>query len=202
MDTMRQRLLAVLREECLIRGHFKLHGGGETDTYIDCRKLWKSSVVRLVAGTLIDLVEEMPIKLNTVGTIGVGGRSLLNTFLLGWRQFGSLDNRFNNIDGFCVRDRVKDHGVTTVEEAKGENTIDGCLDQGAKVLLLDDVLTTGKSLSKVEKVVKGRNGTVVGALVLVDRRNRVTREQLENSLPWPTRSVFTLEEIIGQCTVF
>jgi orotate phosphoribosyltransferase len=178
MKPIRERLLEILRRDCLLRGRFKLASGAETDTYLDCRKLWRSPSLGVVSRVLLDLVETLCLSwFDTVGTLGAG-RVLLGSFLTRWRMRFRTD-----LDGFCLRDQPKHHGV--------QSAVDGWLKPGARILLLDDVLTSGDSLRRVEKVALEAGGCVVGACVLVDRQ--VQREPL----PWPVQSVFTLAEIAG-----
>jgi orotate phosphoribosyltransferase len=178
MNTIRERLLEILRRDCLLHGWFKLASGAETDTYLDCRKLWRSPTLGVVSRVLLDLVEALSLSsFDTVGTLGAG-RVLLGSFLTRWRMGFGID-----LDGFCVRDQSKDHGVPALW--------DGWLKPGAHVLLLDDVLTSGSSLRRVERVVLDAGGCVIGACVLVDRQAQ------HEPLPWPVRSVFTLAEIAG-----
>jgi orotate phosphoribosyltransferase len=178
MNTIRERLLEILRRDCLLHGWFKLASGAETDTYLDCRKLWRSPTLGVVSRVLLDLVEALSLSsFDTVGTLGAG-RVLLGSFLTRWRMGFGID-----LDGFCVRDQPKDHGVPALW--------DGWLKPGAHVLLLDDVLTSGSSLRRVERVVLDAGGCVIGACVLVDRQAQ------REPLPWPVRSVFTLAEIAG-----
>jgi orotate phosphoribosyltransferase len=178
MNTISERLLEILRRDCLLRGRFKLASGAETDTYLDCRKLWRSHSLGVVSRVLLDLVESLSFfPFDTVGALGAGS-VLLGSFLTRWRMgFGE------DLDGFCLRDQPKNHGV--------QSAVDGWLKPGAHVLLLDDVLTSGSSLRRVEKVVLEAGGCVVGACVLVDRQAQ------REPLPWPVRSVFTLAEIAG-----
>jgi orotate phosphoribosyltransferase len=106
MNTIRERLLEILRRDCLLHGRFKLASGAETDTYLDCRKLWRSPTLGVVSRVLLDLVESLSFSsFDTVGTLGAGS-VLLGSFLTRWRMgFGE------DLDGFCLRDQPKDHGV-------------------------------------------------------------------------------------------
>jgi orotate phosphoribosyltransferase len=86
MNTIRERLLEILRRDCLLRGRFKLASGAETDTYLDCRKLWRSPTLGVVSRVLLDLVESLSFSsFDTVGTLGAGS-VLLGSFLTRWRM--------------------------------------------------------------------------------------------------------------------
>lgn len=65
------------------------------------------------------------------------------------------------IHGFSVRKRAKRHG-------KGR-LIEGCYEPGARVVVVEDVITTGGSAFKACEAVRAARGEVLGVLGLVDR---------------------------------
>src|SRR3989337_194907 len=60
-----------------------------------------------------------------------------------------------------IRSKVKTHGR--------ERRIEGVLMPGNRVLLVDDLITTGLSLRKAAKAIRSEGGVVADALVMVDR---------------------------------
>ena len=65
------------------------------------------------------------------------------------------------IHAFSVRKRSKRHG-------KGQ-LIEGCFEPGARVVVVEDVITTGGSAFKACEAVNQARGDVLGVLGLVDR---------------------------------
>jgi orotate phosphoribosyltransferase len=65
------------------------------------------------------------------------------------------------MEGFWVRDRAKSHGTRKV--------VEGNLKPGSRVVILDDVITTGGSSVKAIKEVKVTGCEIVAVLALVDR---------------------------------
>jgi len=65
------------------------------------------------------------------------------------------------IPGFFVRDEVKNHGT--------KKLIDGFIEDGAKVIIVDDVTTKGDSAMKAVRAVRARHCEVVRVISLVDR---------------------------------
>jgi len=61
-----------------------------------------------------------------------------------------------------VRKEQKEHGR--------EKKVEGLLQPGDKVLILDDVVTTGKSLLEAAEAIRGEGGIVDDAVVLLDRQ--------------------------------
>ncbi len=76
------------------------------------------------------------------------------------------------IHAFSVRKRAKRHG-------KGQ-LIEGCFEPGARVVVVEDVITTGGSALKASEAVNHARGEVLGVLGLVDREEG-GRAALENA---------------------
>jgi len=88
-----------------------------------------------------------------------------------------------------IRKQAKNHGFD-------KGLITGPIEKGDRVLLLEDVLTTGRSLGRAVDEVKSAGCIIVGAVVLVDRREFGGRRTIENLIkPAKLKSVFTLAEI-------
>jgi len=73
-----------------------------------------------------------------------------------------------------VRKEPKEHGR--------EKRIEGLLQPGDKVVVLDDVATTGKNLLDAAEVIRGEGGTVEDAVVLLDRQQGATANLRKNGL--------------------
>jgi orotate phosphoribosyltransferase len=65
------------------------------------------------------------------------------------------------IHAFSVRKRAKRHG-------RGQ-LIEGCFEPGARVVIVEDVITTGGSALKACEAVNQARGEVIGVVGLVDR---------------------------------
>lgn len=89
------------------------------------------------------------------------------------------------VHAFSVRKEEKGHG-------RGRR-VEGCFEAGARVVVVEDVLTTGGSALKACKAVAEADGTVVGILVLVDREEG-GRAALERA-GYPLRALFTVSEL-------
>ena len=87
------------------------------------------------------------------------------------------------MEGFWVREQVKAHGT--------EKSIEGGLREGARVVVVDDVFTTGGSAMKAVEAVRGIGCEVVLVLALVDRLEGV-REFLRRNGVQNFRAVFTI----------
>src|SRR5581483_6505700 len=67
-----------------------------------------------------------------------------------------------SLEGFWVRNEVKDHGT--------KKLIEGRLPPNARVVVVDDVITSGESVEKAIRAVEAAGGTVVKVICLVDRQ--------------------------------
>ena len=75
------------------------------------------------------------------------------------------------IDAFSVRKESKDHGTGRM--------IEGNFTSGMSVVVVEDVITSGRSAQKAAAAVESSGGTVLGILAVVDRQEggRATLER-------------------------
>ena len=74
------------------------------------------------------------------------------------------------VRGFTVRKEAKQHGTGKL--------IEGPFQPGDKVVIVEDVITTGGSALKAVEAVRNAGGEILGVLALVDRQEG-GREALE-----------------------
>ena len=89
------------------------------------------------------------------------------------------------LDSFTIRKRPKRHGTG--------RQIEGGLPAGARVVVVDDTVTSGGSLLEAVKVVVGHGAIVVGVLALVDRDEGGS--QLLAGAGFELRAVFTVKDL-------
>lgn len=167
---------------------FTLASGKKSDYYIDCRKvllqprgnrLATFAMNCLITDYLYDLKDE--ISNVCIGTTGVGGAPLLGGILF---SMGATDR----YSGFVVRDVQKEHGL--------KRQIEGHVDKDSKIIMIDDVLTTGGSILKacvtLDETFHVKPHVV---MVLVDREEGVT-ESLKLKLGCDVLSVFKVSEFL------
>jgi orotate phosphoribosyltransferase len=156
-DKDRARLLEILIRRSLQFGQFRLASGGESHYYVDVRKTsFDSEGVKLGAKLLVDLTSlGEPDGPDAVGGPTIGADPLVTA--LGLEAL----SRGHRVDCFVVRKATKDHGA--------QRRIEGNLSAGAKVLLLDDVLTQGGSLASAITAVEEAGARVVAIACVVDR---------------------------------
>jgi orotate phosphoribosyltransferase len=159
-------LLGSLRARgAVMAGHFRLSSGRHSDTFVQKFRLFEDPRLTACAGGM--LADQFPdgfdvVAAPAVGAIVFGFATALAT---GARSIFSerVDGHMSFRRGFAVAD-------------------------GEKVLIVEDVITTGGSASEVVALVRRSGGSVIGVGALVDRVDP-SRPPLEV----PLRALITLE---------
>ena len=95
------------------------------------------------------------------------------------------------MDGFLVRKAEKQHGT-------GQR-IEGFREKGARVVIVDDVCTTGASTVQAIEAAREFGFEVVGAMCLVEREEAKGRPNVEKAAaPAPFISIFTASDVRKQ----
>jgi orotate phosphoribosyltransferase len=150
------RLLHYIKTRAMRKGQMKLNGGGTSDIYIDLRLLTlDGGVAPLVGRVMLDLVAVMGWEFAAVGGLTLGADPVALAMMHVAAQQGKT------IDAFVVRKGAKTHGR--------QQTIEGPDIDGRKVLIVDDVGTTGASLAIAVEAARETGAEVVGAAVVLDR---------------------------------
>ena len=181
MDPKRRRLLNLLREKSYRYSPdqpFKLASGRESPYYVDCRPTTFSAEGLALIG---EIVFEM---LKNLGVDAVGGLTLgadpmahavaLTSYLKG-----------QPINSFSVRKEPKGHGAG--------RQVEGDVKSGDKVVIVEDVITTGGSTLKAIAAAQEFGLQVVKVIILVDREEG-GREAVEQVFPL-VEAVFTISEL-------
>ena len=209
MTPPRTELLDLLARLSFTPGDFTLASGQKSDYYIDCRVTTLHAQGGRLAGiVLLDLIREHCPEAVAVGGLTMGADPLVSNIatasaqeLADHEEFLELDPDEDHGDaptllqGFLVRKSEKTHGTG--------RRIEGFLSPGAKVVIVDDVCTTGGSTITALEAARVAGMQVVGVLALVDREQggRLRIEQALAEIPTdseediPFLAVFTANEI-------
>ena len=153
-DPIKDRLLALIRERAFRQGDFTLASGEKSDYYIDGRMIGvHPEGAALIGQAIYERIKDLGI--DAIGGLAVGAVPLVASTMVICHQQGLA------VEGFWVRDAVKDHGT--------KKLIEGNLAPGSRVVILDDVMTSGGSAQKAIDAVLGQGGTVIRVIALVDR---------------------------------
>jgi orotate phosphoribosyltransferase len=179
MSDAERQLLAILKDRSFRRGRFRLVSGGWSDYYIDGKasEVFSGSA-RLIGEVLYERTEALGI--DAIGGMEVGAVPLATAAVIAYDLHG------RRMEGFWVRDKVKDHGTTKLIEG-------AAFPPGARVVVLDDVITKGSSALKAVEAVRAAGCEVVQVLALVDRLEG-GEERLRSAGVKDYRAVFTIRD--------
>ena len=152
---LKEKLLALLKKEAFKKGKFILSSGKESDFYLDGRIITMTPEgAFLIASIILEMIKDEAID-------GFGGPTLGADPIVG--AVACLSHiQAKPIKTFIVRKAAKAHGTQLQIEGPA-------LSPGARVILVDDVATTGKSLIEAKQVLDGLGLIAERAIVIVDR---------------------------------
>ncbi len=155
----RSRLLALLTERSYAKKKVVLSSGRESDFYIDCKKTVLTAEGHWLAGRLLlQAIQQHAAEAVGVGGLTMGADPLASAVSL----VSHLASR--ELHAFLVRKEPKGHGTGQWVEGLTAFT------PGAKVAIVEDVVTTGASTLKAIERARAEGLVPVGAFALVDRQ--------------------------------
>ncbi|MBZ5665893.1 MAG: orotate phosphoribosyltransferase [Acidobacteriia bacterium] len=179
MSTARQELLEMLAHKSFRLGEFQLSSGGTSDYYIDCRiTTLDARGAQLVGEVFLDEIREQGWEADAIGGLTMGADPIVVAVAV---TSGTLN-------GFLVRKAEKQHGT-------GQR-IEGFREKGSRVVIVDDVCTTGSSTVQAIEAAREFGFEVVGAMCLVERQDAHGRPTVEKAAaPANFISIFTATEV-------
>jgi orotate phosphoribosyltransferase len=179
MSTPRQQLLRLLAAKSFRLGDFKLSSGAKSDYYIDCRTTTLDAKgAKLTGQVFLDEIRARGWKPQAIGGLTMGADPIVS----------AVSVVSGDIDGFLVRKTEKEHGT-------GQR-IEGYREKGSRVVIVDDVCTTGASTVQAIEAAREFGFNVVGVMCLVEREEAAGRPNVEKAAaPVPFVSIFTAAEV-------
>lgn len=152
---LKTKLLALLNKEALRRGEFTLSSGKKSNYYLDGRVITLTPEgAYLTASIILDMIREDEI--DAVGGPTLGADPIVGALAC------LAHTRAVPIKTFIVRKAAKEHGT--------QRQIEGpALKKGSRVVLVDDVATTGKALVEAKEALDKAGVLAERAIVIVDR---------------------------------
>jgi orotate phosphoribosyltransferase len=176
----RARLLELLRERSFARKRVVLASGKESDFFIDCKQTVLTAEGHALVGEL--MLDALP-PCDAVAGVELGGCPLASAVSLVSFQRGTPK------DAVYVRKEAKDHG--SKRDLEGNTR----LSPGAKLVMLEDVTTTGGSTLKAVEKVRAAGYVIAGVVTLVDRMEG-GREAIE-AAGLPIVALYTRRDFIS-----
>jgi len=192
MSDARQQLLTLLAQQSFRLCHFKLSSGGTSDYYIDCRTTTlHAEGARLTGQVFLDEITRRGWQPQAIGGLTMGADPVVVAVAIISAQQASRDHRgaaVQSIHGFLVRKAEKAHGT-------GQR-IEGFREKGARVVIVDDVCTTGGSTVQAIEAAREFGFEVAGVMCLVEREEAAGRPAVEQAAEGaPFVSIFTASDI-------
>jgi orotate phosphoribosyltransferase len=198
MSDARRQLLTLLATKSFRLGQFKLSSGGTSDYYIDCRTTTLDAIgARLVGEVFLQTIREQGWAPQAIGGLTLGADPIAvsvaiasgNSLPRSDREpTGTVTGPQPPIHAFLVRKAEKQHGT-------GQR-IEGFRERGAKVVIVDDVCTTGASTIQAIEAARQAGFEVIGAMCLVERTEAGGRPNVEAATaPAKFISVFTDKDV-------
>lgn len=182
MSSGRQELLRLLAQKSFRLGEFKLSSGGTSDYYVDCRTTTLDARgSRLTGEVFLEEIRNRGWKAEAIGGLTMGADPIVVAAAVVGGE----------LNGFLVRKAEKQHGT-------GQR-IEGFRQKGARVVIVDDVCTTGASTVQAIEAAREFGFHVVGAMCLVEREEAGGRPNVEKAAsPAPFISIFTANDVRKQ----
>lgn len=152
-----ERLHQLLRQRSVAFGDFVLASGQRSSYYVDARKTTMSAEgLRLIGRVGLELIRAQGWSAAAVGGLTMGADPVAYALARASTDDPPI------VDAFSVRKAAKEHGT--------KRLIEGNFAAGARVIIAEDVITSGASALQAIDAVRAAGGVVVGVLAVVDRQ--------------------------------
>jgi orotate phosphoribosyltransferase len=173
----RKRLIELFRQHALKFGDFTLASGRKSTYYLDGRLITlHAEGLKLIAEGILDLLAEF--EFAAVGGMSIGADPIVGGVLTVAAQRG------RPLLGFLVRKEAKEHGT--------KRMVEGPVQPGSRVVIVDDVITTGgSSLQAIDRALEV-GCQVVCAVGVCDRLQGGAKAFADRGIPF--RSLLTIRD--------
>jgi orotate phosphoribosyltransferase len=158
MGSTQKRLLELVLQKAVEKRSegFVLASGVKSNLYVDLRKIsLDPEGINLLGSLVLGKIRELAPDAGFIGGLETGSIPIATAVTL------LSQNDSKPLKAFWVRKKLKDHGM--------QNMIEGNLVKGAKVVIVDDVVTTGGSSFQAADAVKDFGANVIQTIAIVDR---------------------------------
>ena len=174
----KEKLRSLVLEKALKFGDFTLASGKKATFYLDCRQITLDSVgAKLIGEGILEILQRGTLP-QAVGGMSIGADPITAAVI--------TVAAYQNIPlkGFMVRKQSKGHGTNQF--------VEGPITAGDRVVIVEDVVTTGGSALEAIEKVEALGITVEGIIAIVDRLEG-GREQFE-AKGYVLHSLFTVRD--------
>lgn len=162
-------LIDLIQTRALKFGDFTLVSGQKSSYYLDGKQITLNSVgLSLVSHGLLELVKDL--EFDAIGGMSIGADPIIGGVLTAAVASG------RDLDGFMCRKEAKGHGTNRY--------IEGPVTAGDKVIVIDDVITTGGSTLMAIDRAEEFGLEVVQAVGIIDRLQGGAQAFQERGIPF------------------
>lgn len=156
MFSNKSALRQLIVEKAIRGGPITLSNGSVSAYYFDCKRLTLSSDGAAAVGDAIaEVIAKLPVLPTAIGGLTLGADPIVGAAMMCARQRG------HKLEGFYVRKTPKQHGT--------KNYIENEPESGTPVVIVDDVITTGKSVIDAIERAEATGCRIVAVITIVDR---------------------------------
>jgi orotate phosphoribosyltransferase len=175
----RNRLIELFKSSGALQlGEFVLASGRTSNYFLDGKLVTlHSEGLRLVSEGLFELLHD--VEFDAVGGMSMGADPIVAGMLTVAAESGA------SLDGWLVRKQAKGRGTNKF--------VEGPVRAGARLVVIDDVVTTGGSAIESVERIREAGGTVVQVVGIVDRLEGGAENFAAHDLPF--RSLLTIRDL-------
>ncbi len=173
----RQQLIDLFHERALKFGDFTLVSGRKSTYYLDGKQVTlHSQGLKLISEGLLELLSD--VEFDAIGGMSIGADPIIGGVL----TVAAAQDR--SLIGCMVRKEAKGHGTNRY--------IEGPVEPGQRVVVIDDVVTTGGSSIQAVERIQEYGCKVVQVVGIVDRMEGGAANFAERDLPF--RTLLTIQD--------
>ena len=182
VPSSRERLLEIIKDKSLLLegGPFKLASGAISDYYLDMKPTtFDPEGSNLIAEIILGILSNYDV--DAIGGLELGAVPIISVVSArSWPE--------RPMEGFVVRKEKKGHGT--------DKKIDGNFKENSKVVLFDDVTTTGGSVMEAVREVQEKGAAVSVIITVVDRLEGATQNLAKQGIELVP--IFTAKNLLGK----
>ncbi len=184
-EAERQELMQIIRELSYEEREVTLASGRKSNFYFDGKQTTLHAQGGLLVGKAFwDIVRQFEGPIHGVGGLTMGADPIATATSIA----ASLDGE--DVHAFIIRKEPKGHGTGQWLEGRKN------LPPGSRVVIVEDVTTTGGSSMKAVERAEQEGLTVLGIITLVDRQEGA--QQNIEAAGQTLKAVFTREQVVGK----
>lgn len=159
---------------------FKLSAGGYSNFYFNLKKTTFSPEGQYLIGKILfEKIKKLSLEVDAIGGLTMGADPI--ALAVARCSF----DRGKPIEAFTIRKEPKGHGTGL--------QIEGYIKKGDRVVIIDDVVTTGASTIKAIKAAEEFGFNIQAVIVLVDRCEQNGRQNIE-AFGYKVHSILTIDD--------